>query len=428
MNNEVKDKVEEELEKSTIKRKKTKKDGIFLMGISYVVIPILVSMIIISMHSKKLITDNILDISYIILVAALILFVFGLGMFLCNIKIKTEKKVHKFFKYLYIFSMTIYTVFCATILIMLYGPIDSFKEMIITNSKNGSTEDKICRWLYSEEEINEYLPKEKEDEEENKEEKEPEEPKKVEYANEYEKAVLTKNEGNEDYKYIPVKVGGYDAHLVVIYDPSKIHLITSKAFNTGSGMETIQSMCKRNKGKVCINGGRFKDTTGWGSDIPKGVLIKDSKIIWKDNSGKREIIGFTKDNKLLLTKATAEEAVAQGIRDGLEFGPFLMVNGKATTFNSASGGYERAARVAMAQRKDGIVLFLVTEGKHTKGPNLVEVIDLLKLYGAYNIANLDGGASSQLVIENKLINKPLNVYGELVKGGRKVVSGFGLLN
>ena len=57
----------------------------------------------------------------------------------------------------------------------------------------------------------------------------------------------------------------------------------------------------------------------------------------------------------------------------------------------------------------------------------MEVIDLLEKYGAYNAANLDGGTSSQLVINNKLINTPLTVYGKKVTNGRKVVSGFGLL-
>ena len=247
------------------------------------------------------------------------------------------------------------------------------------------------------------------------------------YENEYDEAVLTRDPGNNDYKYIPVKVGGYDAHLVVIYDPSKVKLIASKEFNTGAGMESILDMCAREHGTVCINGGRFKDTTGWGSDVPKGVLIKNGKIIWSDTNARREIIGFTKDNKLLLTRATAEEALAKGMRDGLEFGPFLMVNGKSITFNSEGGGYERAARVALAQRRDGIVMFLVTEGVHTDGPNLKEVIDLLEKYGAYNIANLDGGTSAQLVIKNKLMNNPKNIYGSPVEGGRKVVSGFGLI-
>lgn len=248
------------------------------------------------------------------------------------------------------------------------------------------------------------------------------------FENQYEEAIL-KRDKKDEYKYIPIKVGKYDAHLVAIYDASKVELITSASFNTagGNAAESILKMCKRVGGEVCVNGGMFADPDGWGSDIPKGYLIKDSKVIWSDNSDKQDIIGFTDDNKLLLTHATADEAIKAGMRDGLQFGPFLIVNGESIKFSSSAGGYDRAARVAIAQRKDGIVLFLVTEGVHTAGPNLKEVVDTLNLYGAYNAANLDGGTSTQLVMNNKLINTPVNVFGKEITGGRSVVSGFGYI-
>ena len=248
------------------------------------------------------------------------------------------------------------------------------------------------------------------------------------YDNEYDEQILTREPGNEDYKYIPVKVGGkYDGHLVAIYDPSKVRLIASKTFNTGYGQERIIDMCERSNGIVCINGGRFNDTTGYGSDIPRGTLIKDGKIIWSDTTRATNLIGFNNENKLVLTKKTAQEALDEGLRDALEFGPFLIVNGKKLQYESAAGGYDRAARVAIAQRRDGVVLFLVTEGVHTNGPTLLEVIEVLEKYGAYNAANLDGGTSSQLVIKGKLMNTPKTVYGTPVTNGRRVVSGFGLI-
>ena len=72
-------------------------------------------------------------------------------------------------------------------------------------------------------------------------------------------------------------------------------------------------------------------------------------------------------------------------------------------------------------------LFLVTEGTHTAGPNMKEVVDTLKQYGAYNVANMDGGTSVQMVIKNKLVNTPKNVYGKVISKGRSVVTGWGLV-
>ena len=247
------------------------------------------------------------------------------------------------------------------------------------------------------------------------------------YDNEYDEAVLTRDKDNEDYKYLKVKVGKYDAHLVVIYDPSTVHILTGKKFNTKdkSGKETVLQMTKRTGAIIGINGGGFVDY-GYGSDIPIGYVIKDGKVIWSPSTKKTDLIGMTNDNKLLLVNATGEEAVEMGMRDGLQFGPFLMVNGERPKFKDSAGGFSRAARVAIAQRKDGIMLFLVTEGTHAAGPNMKEVIDTLELYGAYNAANLDGGTSTQLVIKNQLINHPINITGQAVKGGRGIVTGWGV--
>ncbi len=333
------------------------------------------------------------------------------------------------------------TIFCILMdiliviaFVVVYGPFTDFQDMIIMTAKDTKTHDYIAYTFWSEKRVEETMakysyvpltadvnlddividssPKEK-------------------YDNEYEEAILTRDQGNDLYKYLKIKVGKYDAHLVAIYDPSTVHLLTCKKFNTGnnSGKETVLSMAKRYGAKVAINAGRFNDTTGYGSDVPIGYVIKDGKVIWSDNNEKRGLIGFTKDNKLLLKKASGKEAIELGMRDAIEFGPFLIVNGESIKFKASSvaGGYSRAARVAIAQRKDGIVLFVVTEGTHSSGPNLLEMVQTLEKYGAYNAANLDGGSSTQLVINNKLTNDPRNVFGKKINGGRSVVTGWGVI-
>lgn len=326
--------------------------------------------------------------------------------------------------------IVIIDILVAACFVLVYA-IPDFKNKIISTAMVTKSHQWIAYVFYSDETIsevtsqNKYIPL---TDDVNLDEIVIDTSQKENYESKYDEEILTRDPDNEDYKYIKVKLGGkYDGHLVAIYDPSKVKLIASKTFNTGTGQERIKDMCKRSNGIVCINGGRFRDTTGYGSDVPKGTLIKDGKVIWSDTSKATNLIGFTNDNKLVLTKKTAADAIKMGVRDALEFGPFLIVNGKKLQYESAAGGYDRAARVAIAQRKDGVVLFLVTEGVHTNGPTLVEVIDVLEKYGAYNAANLDGGTSAQLVIENKLINTPLTVYGKKVEGGRRVVSGFGLI-
>lgn len=328
-------------------------------------------------------------------------------------------------------TMIILDIVVAICFFVTYG-ITSFKNTVIASSMSTKTHQYIAYTFYSEEYINyvlsldSYIPLtdkvELEDiiidtgEKDN-------------YTSEYDEAILTRDEDNQEYKIIDVKVGKYDGFLIAIYDPSKIELIHSKVFNQNDkGKETILSMCNRYGASVCINGGGFVDY-GYGSDIPIGYIIKDGKVIWSTSNEAGNLIGFTYNNKLLLTNATGEEAIKLGMRDALEFGPFLIINGKPISSASGEnvGGYSRAARTAIAQRKDGVVLFLVTNGAHTSGPNMGDVIKVLLKYGAYNAANLDGGTSSTLTIEGAIKNTPKNVFGQAVKGGRRVVTGWGLI-
>lgn len=244
------------------------------------------------------------------------------------------------------------------------------------------------------------------------------------YDNEYDKAILTRDSGNEDYKLLNIKVGSANAYMVAIYDPSKVHLIAKEQLGTQYG-ERVITMCQRYKGLVCINGGGFVDK-GYGSGIPNGYVVKDGKIIWSDGyNPKAELIGFTYDNKLLLTTDSAENAIKnKNLRDALEFGPFLIVNGKPLEIVGDPWG--KAPRVAIAQRKDGVVLFLVVDGEnYLFGASLKDMIETLQKYGAYNAANLDGGTSATLIVNNELTNNPAG--GAKSTSGRYVITGWGLL-
>ena len=66
------------------------------------------------------------------------------------------------------------------------------------------------------------------------------------------------------------------------------------------------------------------------------------------------------------------------------------------------------------------MIFLVIESNtyRTSGSGMADLVQIMQRYGAYNAANLDGGNSSGLVIDGKLINKPVNGSGQ--KKTRKI--------
>ena len=245
----------------------------------------------------------------------------------------------------------------------------------------------------------------------------------VEYENEYEEAILKKDEENALYKVIDIEGKGYTGHLVAIYDPSKISVCTTKYVGTKG--QYLVDMATENNAVVAINGGGFIDPN-YNSlgGIPQGIVIKNGKIVSNRNYTKSGgIIGFTEDNKLILGKMTASQALAKGVRDAVTFGPFLIVNGKPS-FIKGNGGWGTAPRSAIGQRKDGIVLFLVIDGRMIgrPGADMVDLTEIMQNYGAYNAANLDGGTSCGLVVEGELINDPINSDGK--HKTRMIATGF----
>ncbi len=172
--------------------------------------------------------------------------------------------------------------------------------------------------------------------------------------------------------------------------------------------QLVTKMAEDNKAILSVNGGGFYDpgnnSTG---GMPTGVTISNGKVITDNNYSSYTqsggIIGITNDNKLVLIKgATAQKALNMNIRDGVSWGPFLIVNGKKS-FIKGNGGWGYAARTAIGQRSDGIILLLVinSNSSRTKGADMVDLTDIMDKYGAINAANLDGGTSTVMVLPQK---------------------------
>ena len=243
------------------------------------------------------------------------------------------------------------------------------------------------------------------------------------YDNKYEAEIQNRGENN-DYKIIDLTVANNKGWLVVVYDQSDVHIMKSRAFKTpnNDGKENLIDMTKRYGATIGVNGGGFYDDGKVSKDIPFGYIIENGKVIYKSHSRESDIIGMSNDNKLMLVHATGEKAVEMGMRDGLEFGPFLIIDGKRQTNLKPT----KAARNMIAQRDDGIILFLVTDGLSYSGITFNEGIDVLEKYGATTAANLDGGASTQLVVNGELLNSPKNALGIPIPKGRTVVNGWGV--
>lgn len=312
-------------------------------------------------------------------------------------------------------------------LTLLYGPWNGFRDWLITTAMTTMTHQYFATWFYDDDVIKDTLNRNKVieiNEDTNTDMIEIANKQTTNYENEYERQILERDPKNNDYKIIEINEKNFTGYLAAIYDPSRIQAVCTK--NLGVSGQYLTTMAEDNDALIAINGGGFVDpnfnSTG---GTPLGVTICDGTYKSKANySGAGGIIGFTEDNKLILTsKVSVKEAEDKGIRDAVTFGPFLIVNGKASSV-VGNGGWGEAPRTAIAQRKDGIVLFLVIDGRTLSKPgvDMDDLIKILQRYGAYNAANLDGGTSSVLVINNTIVNDPIDSTG--AHKTRPISTGF----
>ena len=356
-----------------------------------------------------------------------------------NIKIEQESKKNKdkkkkeqkknIVKKIFITLGILIIIGISSLAFLLYGPYSGFRDWLITSAMTTMNHQWIAYLFYDEDTINEVMAKNRVDEvnEETDTNAIIVGLQKEEYENEYERAILEKNNPNDTYKIIEISGKGYSGYLAAIYDPSKIHTLTTAKI--GSSGQYLTTIAKNNNAVVAINGGGFDDPN-YSSNAanPLGVTYSKGRLMTSYYyEGTGGIIGFDNNDKLVLSSTcTQKSAESLGIRDCVTCGPFLIVNGKASTV-VGNGGWGTAPRTAIGQRRDGIILFLVVDGRTVTRPgaDMDDLIEIMQNYGAYNAANLDGGTSTAMAVNYELINDPVDSTG--AHRTRFISTAFGLI-
>ena len=94
-------------------------------------------------------------------------------------------------------------------------------------------------------------------------------------------------------------------------------------------------------------------------------------------------------------------------------GPLLVEQGRvqvraAEEQMAPDIAHGRAPRTALGLKKDGTLLLLVVDGRSatSSGLTLEELAQYLVKLGAESAVNFDGGGSSEMVINGRIVNKP----------------------
>lgn len=205
----------------------------------------------------------------------------------------------------------------------------------------------------------------------------------------------------------------FKGKVMLIKDPKRIKVGVTKEI--GVAGERVSDLVKDMGGVAGINAGGFYDPNGKGNGaFPDGLTVHNGKLV-HNNVGEQNvnIVGFDDQGKLIIGNMTASQLEEKHIREAVTFGPNLIENGKLVV--QGDGGWGIAPRTGIGQMADGTVIFVVIDGRQPTwsiGATLRDLMNVFDDYHAVNAVNLDGGSSSELVYNGKVMNRLWDIFGE----------------
>ena len=238
--------------------------------------------------------------------------------------------------------------------------------------------------------------------------------------------------------------------------PNNLNNIKILSSNDTDGLSTPSQMGMESGASVIINGGYF--TRGQnpvrhvGLLKSKNILLEPaSNSVYRENmkyNTNRGAFGINHDGSVDIAWATTRNdsifswsfpfgnrpgnpatinytfSKYWRVKEAIHAGPILIQNENINVsseeevfFNTPVDGVQ--PRSAIGYKKNGDVVMMVVDGRQvdSRGAYLKELAMLMRQFNCIEALNLDGGGSSSLVINGKLINNPIGL-----KSQREVMS------
>lgn len=228
---------------------------------------------------------------------------------------------------------------------------------------------------------------------------------------------------------INLKTSTYSGKLMIVDNPSRIKLATINSFGKNSIGLRLSTLAKKYYAVAAINASGFQDDNGTGTGgTPMGIVVKNGRVLYHDAEQTFNLVGFDYSNRLITGEFTLSDITKNNIKDAVSFGPALIINGAAVDIEG-NGGFGLQPRTAIGQTVNGKVLLLEIDGRqptYSLGAYIKDVQNVLMQYGAVNASNLDGGSSTAMYYNGKIINKPCGPLGST--GGRFIPTAFVVTN
>lgn len=185
-------------------------------------------------------------------------------------------------------------------------------------------------------------------------------------------------------------------------------LKTALAGNTyARNLTETTSVQAANAGAILAINGDYYGAQERGYVLRNGVLYRASA-----QSGTDALVIGADGNFRIITEGetSADTLVREGAWQVLTFGPVLINGGQVTVSSSDEVGRAMTSnpRTAIGQISEGHYLLVVSDGrtKESAGLSLRQLAELMQSLGAQIAYNLDGGGSSTMVFQGRVVNNP----------------------
>lgn len=185
-------------------------------------------------------------------------------------------------------------------------------------------------------------------------------------------------------------------------------LKTALAGNTyARNLTETTSVQAANAGAILAINGDYYGAQERGYVLRNGMLYRASA----QSSTDALVIGADGNFRIINEGETsADTLVREGAWQVLTFGPALINGGQVTVSSSDEVGRAMTSnpRTAIGQISEGHYLLVVSDGrtKESTGLSLRQLAELMQSLGAQVAYNLDGGGSSTMVFQGRVVNSP----------------------
>ncbi len=193
---------------------------------------------------------------------------------------------------------------------------------------------------------------------------------------------------------------GYQGKLAIVKDSSQVILAKNTLSSRG---QTVTELCETYGGVLGINASGFYDPEGKGrGNVPMGFVLSGGEYSGQALKGRYQTAGFDYEDNFRAGRGLDLEEM----RDAVQFYPILVLNGEKNIDGSFGMGIQ--PRTVIGQTADKATLLLVIDGRrvgHSLGTTVSECADILLRYGCWTAMNMDGGSSSSMTFNGRIITK-----------------------